>query len=55
MEYMAVDEIPIAFCKPDPKLANGSIALWIPYLAVIKHRVSRVAGVGESRILCNQF
>lgn len=32
MEYTAVDEIPIAFCKPDPKLANGSIALWIPYL-----------------------
>lgn len=32
LEYATVDEIPIAFCKPSPKLANGTIALWIPYL-----------------------
>ena len=32
IEYAAVNEIPTAFCRPDPKLANGSIALWIPYL-----------------------
>ena len=32
VEYVAVDEIPVAFCKPNPKYANGSVALWIPYL-----------------------
>ncbi len=32
MEYAAVNEIPIAFCKPSPKFANDSIALWILYL-----------------------
>ena len=46
IEYAAVDEIPVAFCKPDPKFTNGTIALWIPYLGGDKN-----TGLTELRAL----
>lgn len=46
VEYTLVDEIPIVFCKPNLKLANGSIALWIPYLGGDKN-----TGLTELQVL----
>lgn len=32
MEFVNVDDIPVAFCRPDERVANGSLAVWLPYL-----------------------
>lgn len=32
IEFEYVDNIPIAFCRPDKEKSNNSIAIWLPYL-----------------------
>ena len=32
MEFEYVDNIPVAFCRPDKEKSNNSIAVWLPYL-----------------------
>ncbi|MDD1728000.1 MAG: hypothetical protein LUQ50_02890 [Methanospirillum sp.] len=31
-EFVNVDDVPVAFCRPDESVANGSLAVWLPYL-----------------------
>lgn len=39
LEYL--DNIPIAFCRPDKYKSNNSIAVWLPYLGGSKESVKR--------------
>jgi uncharacterized protein len=32
IEFETIDNIPIAFCRPDEHKSNNSIAIWLPYL-----------------------
>ena len=32
LKFLNIDDVPIAFCQPDKSVANGSLAVWIPYL-----------------------
>lgn len=49
LELMNVDEVPIALCQPPKKIANGSLAIWIPYLGG-----NRKTGIKELQQLASE-
>jgi len=32
LEFINIDDVPVAFCRPNKNVACGSLAVWIPYL-----------------------
>ncbi|GEM_PF-340778 len=32
LEFVNVDNVPVAFCQPNESVANGSLAVWLPFL-----------------------